>query len=109
MPTNTSSPSSPQNPSHYNIPATNVQLIDVIRSASYEWSIPKWEFFLWSSMIQYAFRFHKKGTPYDDLRKCRVYLDWLIDCYSPHNGSTGERDTFVHGIEFSGCIPEDDA
>lgn len=81
-------PSSPENPTHYNVPGTNLQLIDVLRAASYEGALPSWEFFLWSSMMQYAFRFSHKGTPYDDLKKCRVYLDWLIECYYPHDYTT---------------------
>jgi len=78
----------PENPSHYDVPGTGVQLIDIIHSAGEQGILRPWEFFLWSSLMQYAFRFWRKGTPYDDLKKCRVYLDWLIDCYTPVNGAT---------------------
>jgi len=82
-------PSSPENPTHYNVPGTNLQLIDVLKSSSSDMGLPPWEFFLWSSVMQYALRFSHKGAPYDDLKKCRVYLDWLIECYEPHSGATG--------------------
>lgn len=78
----------PENPSHYDVPGTTVQLIDVIRAASFQGLMPQYEFFLWASAMQYMMRFTKKGTPYEDLKKCRVYLNWLIDCYRPTNGAT---------------------
>jgi len=86
----------PENPSHYDVPGTGAQLIDILRSAGEMGVLPAWEFFLWSSMLQYAFRFYRKGTPHDDLKKCRVYLNWLIDCYAPVDGSTYA----TGGIEF---------
>lgn len=33
--------------------------------------------FLWGNVIKYTSRFHRKGGV-ADLRKARVYLDWLI-------------------------------
>jgi hypothetical protein len=79
----------PENPNHYNIPGTTVQLIDVLKAAALDYD--PWDFFLWSSMLQYAFRWRHKGTPLDYLRKCRVYLDWLIESLE-ENG----EETYTH-------------
>lgn len=96
----------PHNPKHYDIPGTGVQLIDVLEAASYDYE--PWDFFLWASMLQYAFRWRYKGTPLDDLRKCRVYLNWLIksvedngeatyNAEAPHHVRAGEDSDNLQG------------
>lgn len=69
--------STPACPKHYNIPGTTVQLIDVLREAAEDYE--PWHFFLWASIMQYATRWRHRGEPLNDLKKCQVYLGWLIE------------------------------
>ena len=63
-------------PAHYLIPGRDLELIDVLRAKSGQFTDP-WEFFLWASFMQYAFRYRVKGEVVKDLRKANTYLQWL--------------------------------
>lgn len=76
----------PENPNHYNVPGTKVQLIDVLKEAALDYD--PWDFFLWASVMQYAFRWRYKGSPLNDLKKCRVYLNWLIESVEENGEET---------------------
>jgi len=76
----------PENPTHYNVPGTDKQLIHVLEAAS--WDYEPWDFFLWASVMQYIMRWRYKGTPIADLRKARVYLDWLLESVETNGEET---------------------
>jgi len=81
---------SPQCPPHYNIPGTKVQLIDVLKDAADAY-LP-WDFFLWASIMQYATRWRHRGQPLNDLKKCRVYLNWLIESVEENGEETYQEE-----------------
>lgn len=59
-------------PNHYKVGMPEgVEVIDVIRAqdAGFEHA----------NVIKYILRWKYKGTPVEDLRKARKYLDWLIE------------------------------
>lgn len=81
----------PENPSHYNVPGTDKQLIHVLEAAS--WDYEPWDFFLWASVMQYIMRWRYKGTPTADLKKARVYLNWLIESVETNGEETYRTET----------------
>lgn len=67
---------SAESPAHYIVPGTDIQLIDILRRKSAQFTDP-FEFFLWASAMQYAFRYMAKGEADKDLAKENVYMTWL--------------------------------
>jgi hypothetical protein len=61
---------------HYVVPGLDIEVIDLIKAKS-RVATNAWEFFLWSSCLQYLWRYDVKGEPGKDLDKASVYLDWL--------------------------------
>ena len=61
-------------PDHYNKGA--VEAIDAIKA-----SMPEHEFrgYLKGNALKYLWRYDYKGKPVEDLRKCRWYIDRLIN------------------------------
>ncbi len=47
---------------------------------------------LWGNVIKYICRWKFKGTPIKDLKKARVYLDWLIEHEEAANKNGEEKD-----------------
>jgi hypothetical protein len=63
---------------YYDIPGTDLQLIDVIWA---KMTRDEWRRFLWASCLQYAYRVLDKGEPVKDADKCIVYMTWLRDSF----------------------------
>ena len=59
-------------PVHYI--SDGVECIDYIRQQLGD----GFESYLEGNVIKYIHRYKRKGSPVDDLRKARTYLDWLI-------------------------------
>lgn len=66
---------------HYEIPGTELELVDIIEAKSKVAKDP-WEFFLWGSCLQYLWRYDLKSDPVSDLDKALVYLTWLRRVYA---------------------------
>jgi len=60
--------------SHYLIPGTNLELIDIIHS---KMSPAEWRKFCWGSALQYVWRLMDKGEPEKDADKGITYLTWF--------------------------------
>ena len=65
-------------PSHYIIPGTDLELIDVIKS---KMTLAEWRKFCWGSALQYCYRSMSKGETEKDCDKGITYLSWLRDSY----------------------------
>ena len=63
-------------PSHYIF--GDYELIDIIKAWLKENDISRYESFLWSSLVQYLFRYQKKKG-LRDLKKCEFYLRRLLE------------------------------
>lgn len=61
---------------HYEIGDTGLELIDIFRATL---TVDEFQSFLWCSLMQYAWRYNKKGTPEKDLEKLITYATWLLE------------------------------
>lgn len=66
-------------PKHY-----HSKEIDPIGVMEKSFSVDELEGFLKGNALKYIMRYNKKGTPLEDLRKARDYVDMLIDLYSQY-------------------------
>lgn len=80
------------NPSHYAISGTGVEVIDVIQGIL---SPQEFQGYCYGNVIKYILRAPKKGGA-EDLEKARVYLDWLI---LDLEDSDGESEDYKRGFE----------
>jgi len=60
--------------SHYLIPGTDLELIDIIKA---KMSPAEWRKFCWASALQYVYRLLDKGEPEKDADKGITYLTWF--------------------------------
>ena len=60
-------------PPNYN--QSGIECIDAIEAAT----MPNFKYYLQVNILKYLWRFDYKGTPIEDLRKARWYLDKLIE------------------------------
>ncbi len=60
-------------PPHYN--QSGIECIDAISASTG----PNFKYYLQGNILKYLWRFDYKGTPIEDLRKARWYLDKLIE------------------------------
>ena len=63
------------NPPHYN--EAGIECIEAIQAATGN----GFEYHLQGTALKYLWRFRYKGKPLEDLKKCRWYLDKLIEEY----------------------------
>ena len=61
-------------PQHYKLDGLDIEVIDLIKSAT----VDKYEGYLLGNLIKYVMRYKKKNGV-EDLKKAKVYLDWLIE------------------------------
>ena len=73
--------------SHYLIPGTDLELVDVLRLCL---TTAEFQACLWFSLGQYWFRGPKKGDPVNDMDKAIVYATWLRDSFKEHGVQMGE-------------------
>ena len=74
--------------SHYVIPGTELELIDVLRLCL---TTAEFQAVLWASLEQYAFRWWKKGDAVKDLEKLLVYSTWLLESVKEHGVCMGAK------------------
>jgi len=60
-------------PKHYN--KGGVECIEGIKASM---SKDQFKGYLKGNAMKYLWRYEDKGKPVEDLRKCRVYLEWLL-------------------------------
>jgi len=75
-------------PAHYQIPGTDLELIDVIKS---KLSPAEWQAFCWASLIQYAYRCLTKGEAIKDIGKMTTYGAWLAESVAEHGVLAGAK------------------
>lgn len=61
-------------PQHYKLDGLDIEVIDLIRSATGT----QYAGYLLGNLIKYVMRYKKKNGV-EDLKKAKVYLDWLIE------------------------------
>lgn len=71
-----------RHPRHYT--AGQIETIEIIKD-----SVPDFASFCMGNVLKYVIRHPHKGTPVEDLRKARVYLDWLIEYHDSGGGDAG--------------------
>lgn len=71
----TKAPDMVNRPPHYN--TAEIETIDAIRAATGD----GYHYHLQGTCLKYLHRYRHKGDPLTDLRKCRWYLDRLIEEY----------------------------
>lgn len=64
-----------ENPSHYNLPGLQVQSIDVVKSVLGK---KGFEAFCKGNILKYIVREENKNG-LEDVKKARVYINWLIE------------------------------
>lgn len=72
--------------SHYLIPGTSLELLDVLKLCL---SPGEFQACLWFSLEQYIYRWHKKGDAVNDLEKAVNYLGWLLESVKEHGVCMG--------------------
>ena len=73
-------------PSHYNIPGTGVEVIDVIQGIL---SPEEFKGYCYGNVIKYILRAPNKGGA-EDFKKAQVYLDWLLTELSDEEGEEAD-------------------
>ena len=66
-----------KSPSHYKIPGLGIESIDIIRH-----TVDNFSSVCEANVLKYILRYKKNGI--EDLKKARVYLDWLIEEVGEH-------------------------
>lgn len=61
-------------PQHYKLDGLDIEVIDLIRSATGN----HYKGYLLGNLIKYVMRYQKKNGV-EDLKKAKVYLNWLIE------------------------------
>jgi len=81
-------------PPHYVIPGSNLELIDVIKA---NLNPAEYQAVCWASLMQYAYRWNKKGDAMSDLRKMLTYGNWLMKSVAEHGVCMGRKDEQLPG------------
>lgn len=76
-----------ENPSHYNLPGLQIQSIDVVKSVLGK---KGFEAFCKGNILKYVIREENKNG-LEDLKKAKVYLDWLIKSKEMESGNELQR------------------
>jgi hypothetical protein len=74
--------------SHYLIPGTELELIDVLQLCL---SPAEFQACLWFSLEQYGFRWWKKGDAVNDLEKLVTYSSWLLESVRENGVCMGQK------------------
>lgn len=83
-----------ESPSHYKI-FDNLESVDIIRGLLTREEFGGW---CWANMLKYSLRWKKKGG-LKDLRKNKVYTEWLIDNYEGYDFKGSDKQILKEVIE----------